>query len=163
MVVKTHHYLNAIDCAFTASRSASRSITKFYDLVLAPTGLKATQFIALKAIHDAIEIAQHEFARKHLVAVETLSRVFAGLRRRGLITARTGAKHEQLYTLTAKGQAVLDEALPYWEGAQARLRAILGSEGWSSLLSVCNRVSAASRRAEQLLHGRRSGKAEPDQ
>jgi DNA-binding MarR family transcriptional regulator len=162
VVFKTHHHHKAIDCAFTASGCASRSITKFYDLVLAPTGLKITQFIALKAIHDAREIAQHEFARKHLVAVETLSRVFGGLRRNGLISARTGEKHEQLYTLTSKGHAALDQALPYWERAQARLSAVLGSDGWSSLISVCNCVSAGCGRAEQLLHSGRTAKTNPD-
>jgi DNA-binding MarR family transcriptional regulator len=162
VLFKTHHHPKEIDCAFTASGSASRSITKFYDLVLAPTGLKITQFIALKAIHDAREIAQHEFARKHLVAVETLSRVFGGLRRNGLISARTGEKHEQLYTLTSKGQATLDQALPYWERAQARLRAILGSDGWLSLISVCNSASAACGRAEQLLYVGRTAKTKPD-
>lgn len=151
VVFKAGQYLNVIDCALTASQSASRSVTAFYDLVLAPTGLKATQFITLKAIHDAKEIAQHEFARKHLIAVATLSRVFGGLRRKGLITATTGEKHKQIYTLTDKGRAVFRDALPYWERAQTRLRTVLGSDEWSSLLSLCNRVSAASERAEQLL------------
>lgn len=151
VVLKADHYRNCVDCAYSVSQSASRSVTKFYGLVLAPTGLKATQFITLKAIHDAGEIAQHEFARKHMIAVETLSRHFGGLRRKGLITARTGEKHEQIYALTDKGRAVMGEALPYWERAQTRLRTILGSDGWSSLVLVCNRVSAASERAEHML------------
>jgi len=150
-VLKADHYLIGVDCAFSASRAASRSVTRFYDLVLAPTGLKATQFITLKAIHDAGEIAQHEFARKHLIAVETLSRVFGGLRRKGLIAARTGEKQQLIYTLSSKGSTVFRETLPYWERAQGRLRTMLGSDEWSSLLSVCNLVSAASERAERVL------------
>lgn len=162
-IFKADHYLNGIDCAYAASRSAGRSVTKFYDLVLAPTGLKANQFITLKAIHEAREIAQHEFARKHLVALETLSRNFGGLRRKGLITARTGEKREQIYTLTDKGLAVLNATLPYWERAQTRLRAMLGSDGWSGLLSVCNRVSAASESAEQALRSEQAARTKPHQ
>jgi DNA-binding MarR family transcriptional regulator len=152
-----------IDCAFNASHSASRSVTRFYDLVLAPTGLKATQFMTLMAIHDEGEIAQHDFARKHLIALETLSRVFAGLRRKGLIAARTGDRHEQIYTLTDQGRAVFRQAMPYWERAQTRLRTVLGANGWSSLLSVCNRVAAASERVEQVLRSEHAPQTKPRQ
>lgn len=162
-VLEADHYPNAIDCAFTASRSASRSVTRFYDLVLAPTGLKVTQFIVLRALDEAKEIAQHEFACKHLIAVETLSRVFGGLRRKGLIIARTGEKHRQIYTLTDRGRTVLGETLPYWERAQTRLRAILSLDEWTSLLSMCGRFSAASQRCEQVLRSERAARTKPHQ
>ena len=70
-------------CACAALRMASRSATQFYDLVLQPSGLKTTQFIALASIDRAGEVAQSEFAREHAVAIETLSRRFAALRRKG--------------------------------------------------------------------------------
>jgi DNA-binding MarR family transcriptional regulator len=163
LALNADRFRSDIDCVFSASHSASRSVTRFYDLVMAPTGLKATQFMTLKAIHDAREIAQHDFARKHLIALETLSRVFGGLRRKGLIAARTGERHEQIYTLTDKGREVFRQALPYWERAQTRLSTVLGSEGWSSLLAVCNRVAAASERAERMLRAEHSAPTKPRQ
>src|SRR5579885_1798914 len=72
-------YLNAteeptVPSAFSAVRTASRAVTQFYDLVLAPTGLKATQFVILQAIRSAGEIAQCDFAREFGIEVPTLSR-----------------------------------------------------------------------------------------
>lgn len=138
-------------CACAALRSAARSTTQLYDLVLQPAGLKATQFIALKAIEEAGEIAQWRFAREHAVAVETLSRRFSALRRRGLITSRTGGNHgEKIYSLTEQGKEALRKALPYWERAQERLRQTLGSEEFEDMLILCGKAVAAARKAENL-------------
>ena len=128
--------------ACAALRSASRSVTRLYDLVLAPTGLKATQFIMLKAIHDAGEIAQRDLARQNAVAVETLSRRFAGLRRKGWIELRVAKKHaRRFYALTDRGRNVLASAIPSWDLAQRRLRYSLGEDDWMNLL-VCRREFA---------------------
>jgi DNA-binding MarR family transcriptional regulator len=132
-------------------RSASRSVTQLYDLVLAPTGLKATQFIMLKAIYEAGEIAQCDFARRHAVAVETLSRRFAGLRKKGFVELRIGKNHsERIYALTDDGRRVLERALPYWDLAQRRLRHALGEEDWINLERFSQRICRAAREAEHL-------------
>ena len=137
--------------ACAALRSASRSVTRLYDLVLAPTGLKATQFIMLRAIHDAGEIAQRDLARQNAVAVETLSRRFAGLRRKGWIELRIGKNHaERLYVLTDRGRKVLRSALPSWDLAQRRLRFSLGEDDWMTLFGISRRICLAARTAEQL-------------
>jgi DNA-binding MarR family transcriptional regulator len=132
-------------------RAANRAVSQFYDLVLAPTGLKATQFVALQAIYEKGEIAQCEFARNHAVAVETLSRRFSGLRSKGYIQVRIGVRHgERIYSLTEKGRNALSDATPYWERAQERLRKVLGESDWHSVPQVLDRVRAAALRAEEL-------------
>ena len=55
-------------CICAALRGAARSTTQLYDLVVRPSGLKATQFIALRAIEEAGEMPQWRFAREHAVA-----------------------------------------------------------------------------------------------
>jgi DNA-binding MarR family transcriptional regulator len=126
-------------------------MSQFYDLVLAPTGLKATQFVALQAIHEKGEIAQCEFARDHAVAVETLTRRFSGLRRKGYIQVRTGDRHgERIYSLTQEGCEALSQAIPYWERAQERLRKVLGESDWRALPRLLARVRVATLRAEEL-------------
>jgi hypothetical protein len=45
-------------CACAALRRAARATSQFYDLVLQPSGWKATQFFALKSICEAGEVAQ---------------------------------------------------------------------------------------------------------
>ena len=140
-----------LTCACEALRRSSRAVTQFYDLVLAPTGLKATQFISLRAIDEAGEIAQHQFARQYSVAVETLSRRLGALRRKELVKVRTGNKHgEQLYSLTEKGKATLNHARPYWDRAESRLKTTLGETEWRLILALADRTVLAAVAAEEL-------------
>ncbi|MGH9648740.1 MAG: MarR family winged helix-turn-helix transcriptional regulator, partial [Bryobacteraceae bacterium] len=114
-------------CACAVIREAARAVTQFYDLVLEPCGLRSTQFVALKTISEAGELPQWQFARDHALAVETLSRRLASLRKKGLIMVRTGKNHgERIYTLTDQGREAFHKALPYWERAQQRFRRSLG-------------------------------------
>jgi DNA-binding MarR family transcriptional regulator len=138
-------------CACAALRRASRCVTQLYDLVLAPCGLKCTQFISLRAIDDAGEIAQYQFARQYAVAVETLSRRLGALRRKALVKVRTGTRHgEQIYSLTEEGKKLLNEARPYWERAQERLKTVLGEADWNLLFSITDRAADAALQAEKL-------------
>jgi DNA-binding MarR family transcriptional regulator len=138
-------------CACAALRSAARAATQLYDLVLQPAGLKTTQFIALKTIEAAGEIAQWRFARENAIAIETLSRRFAALRRRGLISFRVGGPHgERLYSLTPEGKAALMRALSYWERAQKRFRQTLGDSAFGLLLQLCEKTVKAAHAAEEL-------------
>jgi DNA-binding MarR family transcriptional regulator len=138
-------------CACSALRRAARAASQFYDLVLQPSGLKATQFFALKSIEEAGEIAQWKFSRENAVAVETLSRRFAALRKKGLVTARIGGNHgERIYSLTGSGKEALRRATPYWERAQTRLRLTLGDSDLRELLRVCETAVQAAQKAERL-------------
>lgn len=137
-------------CICAALRQAARSAAQLYDLVLEPTGLKSTQFFMLQVIAEAGEIPQWKFARDHTVAVETLSRRFATLRRRNLIAVRTGNHGEQVYSLTQEGADTFARALPYWERAQARLKQTLGRPQSQLLLQLCQRTAEAARDAQQL-------------
>ncbi|MBV9180153.1 MAG: winged helix-turn-helix transcriptional regulator [Acidobacteria bacterium] len=138
-------------CACAALRAAARSATQLYDLVLQPAGLKITQFIALKSIGQAGEIAQWKYARQHAIAVETLSRRLAALRKRGLVCVRRGGKHgERIYALTEQGKKMLNDTVPYWERAQQRLRRTLGDGEFPLLLELCRKTIDAAHKAEQL-------------
>lgn len=137
--------------ACAAIRMANRCVTQLYDLVLAPTGMKATQFIILQAIDENGQIAQCEFAREYAIAIETLSRRLGTLRRKGLIELQTVGQHGQrIYALTEKGRQRLEYARPYWLGAQHRLREVLGDSDWQKLHEICARICVASEEAENL-------------
>jgi DNA-binding MarR family transcriptional regulator len=129
-------------------RRASRSISQLYDLVLAPTGLKATQFTILLAIGEE-ETAQCWLAEHYAVAVETLSRRLASLRRRGLVQFEEGpVHHERIYSLTEEGRRELSKALPYWNRAQQRLRTIVGETDWVLLFQLLDRVAVKALEAQ---------------
>ena len=90
-----------LDCACSLTRRAARSVTQLYDVVLAPTGVKATQFVLLRAIADTRQIAQWQLGKNLSIAVETLTRRLATMRRLGWVELRSGSdKREHLYSVT---------------------------------------------------------------
>ncbi len=135
-----------------ALRRATRAVTHLYDLVLSPTGLKATQFVILQAIHTRGEIAQWRLAAEYGIGEDTLSRRLAVLRNAGLVCCRAGAERsgEKLYRLTEAGVNRYEQTLPAWVRAQERLRAIMGSEQWELLLRMSEQVVATARQAEEI-------------
>lgn len=135
-------------CAFAGMRRASRAVCHLYDLVLAPTQLKVTQFTMLRHIADAGEIAHCDLARKSVGSEETFSRRLASARKSGWVAMRIGDRQRRVYRLTEKGAQVLREATPYWERAQDRMRRELGDADWDALLSLSRRVADAAIRAE---------------
>ena len=138
-------------CPCTEVRRASRAITQLHDLVLSPTGLRATQFIVLFAIAQENEIAQCRLAENYAISIEALSRRLGSLRRKGLIQVRDGFPHHQrLYSLTEKGKKVVDDAMPHWNRAQARLRATVGEAELELLLKLCDRVVSGALQAQML-------------
>src|SRR5947209_7365917 len=68
------------DCACSLARRAARSVTQLYDVVLAPVGVKATQFVLLRAISNSGQVAQWQLASDLSIAVETLTRRLARIR-----------------------------------------------------------------------------------
>ena len=132
-------------CACELTRRASRTVTQLYDLVLAPTKLKASQFILLRSIAEAEEIAQCEISKTLSVAVETLTRRLATMRKAGWVQLRMGAdRRERLYSITDLGREQLKAAQPYWNRAEQRLREQLGPESWQQTQACLVRLGDAA-------------------
>lgn len=136
-------------CLCLAARKAARAVTDLYDLVLSPAGIKATQFSLLNVIGKAERISQHDLGTQLAVAPETLSRRLSTAKASGWIELQRGADARQhMYGLTQAGRERLQQAQPYWERSQSRLRSCLGSEKWEAALSVLGQLLAAAREAE---------------
>ena len=136
------------DCVCTLTRRAARSVTQLYDVVLAPLGMKATQFVLLRAISEAGEIAQWQLSKDLSIAVETLTRRLATMRRSGWIQLHSGAdRREHLYTATPLGREQLERALPYWQRAQERLREQLGEQAWKETQAGLDRLALAAEKS----------------
>jgi DNA-binding MarR family transcriptional regulator len=136
------------DCACSLTRRAARTVTQLYDVVLAPIGLKATQFVLLRAISEAGQIAQWQLSKDLSIAVETLTRRLATMRRAGWVELHSGTdRREHLYRATPLGQQQLETALPYWHRAQDRLREQLGEEGWKQTQACLDRLAIAAEKS----------------
>ena len=72
----------------------------------------------------------------------TLTRTLEILARRGWIVKRHGKdRRERLLRLSKAGHGQLQDALPAWEEAQARVRRQLGGERWHELLKLTREVA----------------------
>ncbi len=145
---KMHHEISDSVCACASVRRASRAICHLYDLVLAPTGIKSTQFTILNAILTAGAIAHCDLARQFAASEETFSRRLASARKSGWLRMTIDARRRRVYSLTEEGRMVLARATPYWERAQDRMRRELGELDWGVLGTFAERVTQAAIRAE---------------
>jgi DNA-binding MarR family transcriptional regulator len=107
------------DCACLQARRQARSLTKAYDTMLAPAGLKLTQFstiavllagpLSITKLADALELDR-----------TTLSRNLVPLEKKGYLnlTESEDARERQV-TLTLAGTKAAHAAYELWQQAQA--------------------------------------------
>lgn len=136
-------------CACASLRRASRAVSHLYDLVLAPTRLRISQFLILCAIAESEEVAHCDLARHFSAAEATFSRRLASARKAGWVEMNVDAQRRRIYRLTGSGHTLLRQAAPSWERAQARLRSQLGEEDWDALVALAERITLAAAAAEK--------------
>ncbi len=121
-------------CACRKMRQASRKITRMYDEMLRPAGIKATQFnvLAIVALEDEATIT--ELAETLGMDRTTLSRNLRPLERDGLVeVSAEGYRRARSANITNKGVAVMEKALPLWRSAQKSLKRRLGDNIWDRI------------------------------
>jgi DNA-binding MarR family transcriptional regulator len=130
-------------CACFNVRKAARAITKLYEEVLQPSGLRATQFSLLMATRVMGPVTVVKLAQVMVMDRTTLTRNLQILETRGLITIRPGEdRREREVTLTAAGMEVLTKTVPLWEKAQNRVEEGLGEERLQNLLGDLSEMTS---------------------
>jgi DNA-binding MarR family transcriptional regulator len=133
-------------CACYQVRKAARAVTKLYEEVLRPSGLRATQFSLLMATRVMGPVTVGKLARVTVMDRTTLTRNLQILERRGLLEMKSGEdRREREVTLTASGREVLAQAVPLWEEAQDRVRKGLGGERLHNLLGDLSEMISLAR------------------
>lgn len=123
-------------------RRASRILTQMYDTALRPTGLVVNQFTLLVAIQLCEPLSITQLAEALFADQTTTTRNVKLLEKQGFVAIAPGEdRRVKLVSLTAKGNAVLTEALPLWEQVQADLSQRFGDEKWQTLLSLLSEVT----------------------
>ena len=116
-------------------RKAARAITKLYEEVLRPSGLRATQFSLLMATRIMGPVTVVKLAQATVMDRTTLTRNLQILEKRKLIEIKTGEdRREREVTLTSSGMEVLAKAIPLWEEAQDRVKRALGEDKMDNLM-----------------------------
>ena len=130
-------------CACFNLRRASRAVTRFYDEVLAPGGLRSTGFAALIAIQIEGVPTLPRLSRVLGVDRSTLTRNLQPLVRSGLVKigASVGSRTATA-RLTPKGEKTLMRCVPLWKEAQGRFEGKVGQKEWQAVLAALSNVSA---------------------
>ena len=110
----------------------SRAVTKLYDDVLRPSGLRVTQFSILAAIARMGEAHLKQLGDALAIDQTTLTRSLNLLERDGVIER---APHPdariKAIRLTARGKRALEAARPLWAQAQGKVLRELGTTAWA--------------------------------
>ncbi len=133
------------DCACFNLRRASRLVAQVYDRYLLPSGLTNTQFALLSATANREPLSITELAAHLGMDRTTLTRNLRLVERLGFVEVCAGKDaRSRDVRITAQGTAVLDEALPLWKRAQARVVKTLGPDHWGVLLTELQAVARAA-------------------
>ncbi|WP_336485788.1 MarR family winged helix-turn-helix transcriptional regulator [Methylobacterium nigriterrae] len=131
----------ATSCHCLALRQAARQVTQLYDRHLAGTGLRATQYSVLAVLGRAGPLAVHELAVHLVMDRTTTGRALRPLERDGYVHIGPGrdARTRSL-SLTPKGHALLENARPLWNRAQAAFEAGYGASEAAGLRTALAKV-----------------------
>jgi DNA-binding MarR family transcriptional regulator len=135
------------ECLCFRARRVSRALTRMYDDALRPLGLHATQLTVLNAVAMAGEGATlGRLADILAMDQTTLSRNLRPLQAAGLVQlARVdGDRRMRAARLTPAGERMVEDALPAWTQAHARVVAALGADAAVELRGRLDAVSAAA-------------------
>lgn len=129
-------------CVFYNIRKTTRLLTAHYDRVLVPCGLKTTQFSLLMNVLLQESATVSELARQLGMDRTTLSRNVRLLAQKGLLNIFSGKdRREQRISLTEQGRGAIDQAIPYWQQAQAEVEEQFGQEWVKDFLKSLKRIN----------------------
>ena len=132
------------ECASYNLRKAARVVTRLYDDVLQPTGLRSTQVVVLVMLAAEGEPSMSRLARELLLSPSTLSRNLRPLERDGLVKVRQVGKRGKSVSLTLAGKKALHDAFPHWREAQARFTKLVGASVWAKLSQQLTKATSAA-------------------
>src|SRR5260221_10806675 len=135
----------ARECNCLAIRQAARHVTQFYDQLLSPSGLRATQFAILGRLSRSGPMTINELAAALVMDRTTLGRNLLPLERDGLIEIGPGAsdRRRREARLSSAGAARLAAARRSWAEAQTRFDEVFGAERATDLRDLL-RAAVAS-------------------
>ena len=123
-----------------------RRLGQLYDDVLEPTGLRSTQYTLLSHIRRMASPAVSELAAELVIDRSAMAHTLRTLERSGLITvaADPNDRRTKRATLTALGNAKLDQAEALWRVGQDRFESAVGREDAANLRAMMDRLASAN-------------------
>jgi len=133
------------ECNCLAVRQAARHVTQFYDQIMAPAGLRTTQFSILAKLQRLGPQSVNALAERLVMDRTTLGRTIRPLVRQGLVATATSSadRRSKEIRLTDIGADRLRDAVKQWILAQDRFEEIFGSERTADLRALLHAVAAS--------------------
>ena len=128
-------------CTCGRLRRAARALTQLYDDLMAPSGLRVTQFSLLRALATHGTARMSDLARALLLDRTALSRTLDPLVERGLVSIAPGrdARTREV-SLTRAGARAIRGATPHWRRAQSQVAARIGPAKLDALIATLGDV-----------------------
>lgn len=127
-------------CICGRLRRTSRALTRLYDEALEPVGITVTQFSVMRTLSRMERPTLVELAETTAHEKSALWRTLQPLVKKGWVGAATdkGARGQR-FALTPAGLEKLNDALPHWRAAQAKVSETLG-EREAALIALLKEV-----------------------
>jgi DNA-binding MarR family transcriptional regulator len=137
--------LKGEECNCFAVRSAARHVTQFYDQLLAPSGLRTTQYSILAKLKRLGPLQINALAKEMAMDRTTLGRNMLPLERDGLIKTGPVAsdRRAKALHLTSAGEKRLQAARQRWSKAQAHFETTFGPRRAADLRALLRAVVAS--------------------
>src|SRR6476620_11829631 len=137
--------LSSEECNCFAIRAAARHVTQFYDQVIAPTGLRTTQFSILAKLKRRGPLTINALAEDMVMDRTTLGRNILPLERNELIRIEPAASDRRAKELhlTKAGERRLEAARKGWSVAQGQFEASFGAKRAADLRASLRSVVAS--------------------
>jgi len=138
--------INPAGCNCLALRQAARQVTQIYDQLLAPSGLRATQYSILARLQRKGPMTINALAAELVMDRTTLGRNILPLERDGLIAIAAGRadRRSKEVRLTGAGTARFRAAFKAWQGAQGRFEAAFGVTRARELRTMLEKVASSA-------------------
>ena len=125
------------ECLAGRLRLLNRVVTNMYDEALRPLGMKTSQLNILVAAGKQGLARPADICERLHLDTSTLSRNVERMKARGwLEVVGDPDGRAQPFRLTIKGHKLLDQAKPRWDGAQKKVKKLLGSETVETIVDV---------------------------
>jgi DNA-binding MarR family transcriptional regulator len=133
-------------CHCTTLRYAAQTLTEVYDRVLAPSGLKVTQYMLLESIlQDEAEQSITDLAQQLGSDRSTIGRNLRILARDGLVSMSRGSdRREHTVHVTEQGREAVSLAHPLWQKAQTAVADTLGQDQLNMLKTLLSQLEEMS-------------------
>jgi DNA-binding MarR family transcriptional regulator len=132
-------------CVCMNLRRATRAISNMYDLAIAASGLKITQFSLLRAVERNEPVAITALAEEMALDRTTLARNLAPLQRDGKVELTPGSDQRVTEVrLTRAGKKAIATALPLWKKTQGEVSRLLSDGRIEQLREIAGEVSEAA-------------------